>query len=140
MITNTTNHKKIMKTQERPTTENKVCTACKKDKLITDFYLRRRSPAHEYEYQTQCKECIKLRDNKKYNAEPSKRIESAAKYRASNRDKINESAANYREANRAIINLNAASFREGNRELLSERSSKWYEAANKNDKEFLQKK
>jgi hypothetical protein len=119
-----------MKTHERGTSE-KVCTRCNVLKPLDDFYLRRRSPTSEYQYQTLCKCCIKERDNKKYSKDSTSKIESAKKYREANRDKTRQAAREYRERDPIANKARQEAFREKHRERLAKVSREWHKTADK---------
>jgi hypothetical protein len=62
----------------------KVCTKCKKEKPLSDFYKTSRPPAKAFDRASQCKECVK-RQIRQYREENS--LELNRKRRESRRRK-----------------------------------------------------
>jgi hypothetical protein len=74
----------------------KVCTACKTEKLLSEFYLRKGKPRPE------CKDCS--REQNKRTITKEAKLRGQRKYRQKNREALNQKHSEYKKNNRAICN------------------------------------
>lgn len=74
----------------------KLCTSCKQEKPLTEFYFRKGKPRSE------CKKCT-LEQNKR-SINPEVMAKAKAAYRGRNREELNKKHSEYKKANRAIHN------------------------------------
>lgn len=84
--------------------KTKICTKCKKEKFLSDFY---KDKKHSDGLRSDCKECFNLRIKKYYSEHRGqfktywlKNKDKIKKYRNKNKDKINKYNKNYRNQRR----------------------------------------
>lgn len=111
--------------------EKRICSKCKVEKPLTDFYINNRNP-HGYHYS--CKEC-----GRKYKLEnKEKSLLSDKLYRENNREKIRESQKNYAETHKDKISayndahkeerrLYKKEYRKNNKEKIQQYGKDYYQ-------------
>ena len=105
------------------TIKSKVCTGCKEDKLLEEFYKHK---AGKYGRPSKCKICMKEYKAKYYANNPEKMKERASKYRANNPEKVKEYKAKYRANNREKLKEQSSKYRTNNPEKIKEHKAKYY--------------
>jgi hypothetical protein len=81
--------------------KTKFCTKCKREKLLTDFYIQK---SHIDGYRSQCKDCVNI-ENKNYLLKNKLKIQEKAKlWRIKNRKRVLKKQKLYRINNKKQIN------------------------------------
>ncbi|MDA7495731.1 hypothetical protein OAL45_00275 [bacterium] len=81
--------------------KSKVCSKCKQEKSLCDFY---KDATGKFGVRSQCKKCRNESDAKYFRENSEKVKESTAKYRRENPEKVKERHAKYRRENPEKIN------------------------------------
>ena len=103
--------------------KTKVCTKCKIEKEITEFY---KKPKQIYGVNPRCKVCIR-EDAKEYRDNNKESIRTRdKKYREENKERIAARQKKFREENKERISEQRKKYREENKERISEQQKEWY--------------
>jgi hypothetical protein len=65
--------------------ETKICSKCKVDKDVCEFYLRKESPDG---FRNECKKCLLKNSKEKYTEKKDEKINQSKKYYESNKENI----------------------------------------------------
>jgi len=98
--------------------EAKICSKCKEEKSVSDFYIGRK----------QCKKCLVEREAQYYSANKEKIAEQKAQYRSANKEKIAEQKAQHYSANKEKIAEQKAQYYSANKEKIAEQKAQYYSA------------
>ena len=113
--------------------KSKVCSKCKQEKLLRDFY---KDTTKKLGLTSLCKKCINESGAKYRRENPEKIRESKAKYRRENPEKVRESGAKYRRENPEKENERKKKYRQENPEKIKEYRAKYERERYKNDENF----
>tara|TARA_B110000240_G_C13406404_1_gene413293 strand:+ start:64 stop:1056 length:993 start_codon:yes stop_codon:yes gene_type:complete len=119
--------------------DTKVCSKCKTEKPVSEYYKDKRKKSGLY---ASCKRCFNKTSSKSYQRNIEKNKEIARKYRIENKEQINnkakesyqrnieknrEKAAEYRKKNKEQIKLTNKKYSKNNRDKINEYRRKWRE-------------
>jgi len=98
--------------------ETKICSKCREEKSVSDFYIGRK----------QCKKCRAEREAQYRSANKEKIAGEKAQYRSANKEKIAERNAQYYSANKEKLVERQAQYRSANKEKIAEQKAQYYSA------------
>ncbi len=100
----------------------KICSKCKQEKLLRDFY---KDTTQKFGVRSQCKKCVKEFLAKYRRENPEKVKECKAKYYQKNSDKVKERAVKYYQKNSKKVKERVKKYHRENPEKIKERAAKY---------------
>jgi hypothetical protein len=113
--------------------ELKKCSKCKENKPYSDFYTHRKNKDG---YGYQCKNCIRVKDQEKYNKNKTKILEKQKEYREKNLESLQQYSLNYYHTNKISMGLYHKEYIEKTKEKRNEYWRKYQKQRWENDKEY----
>ncbi len=113
--------------------KSKVCSKCKQEKSLCDFY---KDATGKFGVKSQCKKCKKEYRAKYYQENLEKEKERHAKYRRENSEKIREFKAKYYQENSEKVKERVKKYQRENSEKIKESRAKYERERYKNDENF----
>jgi hypothetical protein len=103
--------------------ETKICSKCKVNKDVCEFYLRKESPDG---FRNECKKCLSENNKKKYTEKKDEKIYQSKKYYESNKENILKKRKDYYKNNSEKIK----NYRQNNKEKIKETRKNYLEKNN----------
>lgn len=100
----------------------KICTKCKTEKPLDQFYVDSRYTGG---YTTRCRECKRKQGHQDYLDNQENKLAYYREYRAKNKDEVNRRKREARNANRLATNEESRKYREANKDKERERQRRW---------------
>jgi len=113
--------------------ESKKCSKCKENKPYSDFYINKRIKDG---YGSQCKNCIKIKDQEKYKKNKTEILEKQKKYRENNLEYHQQYSLNYYYTNKIPMGLYHKEYIEKTKEKRNEYWRIYQKQRWDNDKEY----
>lgn len=104
--------------------DSKVCTKCKIEKPIGDFYKLSNRPSHS----SSCKSCQCADTLRRQKANPEKQREKAKRWRENNPERYRDVWTKYRAQNEEVMRVRCLEWRHANREYANEATRRWAKA------------
>jgi hypothetical protein len=113
--------------------ELKKCSKCKENKLYSDFYTNKRIKDG---YGSQCKNCIKIKDQEKFKTNKEKILNKQKEYREKNLEFRQQYSLDYYHTNKTHMNLYHKEYINKTKEKRNEYWRKYQKQRWEEDKEY----